>query len=167
MKKLMFLLVASLAIIACDETKKRTATEQKPNVTIVDTTVYGKCADAAHFTVLLATASGDTVEYIIPADSDEVDKVLVGGLYNDDRLAVIAYRNADGENIARRIINLTSLAGKWTDGDRNIDLNENADWKILNGNIVIAGDTFSVYDITPDTLTLENATGIFLFERQE
>ncbi|MCF0202757.1 MAG: hypothetical protein HUK08_05270 [Bacteroidaceae bacterium] len=169
MKKLLFLLIASFALMGCNETKKTPKPTKLADtlIEITDTTIYGRCAEAARFTVLLATVDGDTTEFVIPSDSDEDSRVVLGGLYNDDKLAIIAYRNADGENEVRRIINLTTLAGIWVDGDRKINLTEDNGWKILNGQVVVNSDTFSIYDITPDTLTLEDSRGIYNFRRQK
>ena len=167
MKKLIFMLLACFAIVACDETKKLRSAQEEQDLTITDTTVYGVCAEAANYTVLLATVTGDTIGYAIPMDSIEIDTLVVGGMYNGDRLAVIAYKNEDGENVVRHIINLTTIAGKWKNGDRELDLSDGDDWKIFNGQMVAKGDTFSVYDVNPDTLTLETADGIYDFERVE
>lgn len=83
--------------------------------------------------------------------------------------------------LASKIINLTSLLGKWTSLDKNFDILEGGEvrnnvkaetnpwtsWKILNGNLLLNTDTFAIDKLGPDSLLLENAKGIYVFKRQE
>lgn len=39
-----------------------------------------------------------------------------------DRIALLAYKAQDGEMVARKVINLTSLLGKWISLDKNFNL---------------------------------------------
>lgn len=82
--------------------------------------------------------------------------------------------------MAKKVINLTTLLGKWTSIDRNFDIKEGGvveshvtaesrpytDWKIVNGRLVLSADTFEVLDLGPDSLYLENDTVIYAFKRQ-
>ena len=60
------------------------------------------------------------------------------------------------------------LAEYWEDkaSGRTLDLNEDLTW-IKNGNIISEKDTFSIYDLGSDTLTLENKDGIMFFSRSK
>ena len=98
-----------------------------------------------------------------------------------DRIALLAYKAQDGEMIAQKVINLTSLLGKWISLDKNFDLLEGGvvknnvkaetnpwtSWKILNGKLLLNKDTFDIDNLGPDSLLLENHQGIFVFKRQE
>lgn len=58
---------------------------------------------------------GDTLSVFI---DDENPDVVQGGLLAGDRIALIGYKAEDGEMMAQKIINLTSLLGKWTSLDK-------------------------------------------------
>lgn len=92
----------------------------------------------------LIADNGDTLDVFV---DDEEPGVVQGGLLAGDRIALIAYKSADGEMVAQRVINLTSLLGKWTSIDKNFEIVEGGDivnnvkaevnpwtsWKIVNG----------------------------------
>ncbi len=44
-------------------------------------------------------------------------------------IALIGYKAEDGEMMAQKIINLTSLLGKWTSLDKNFDILEGGEVK--------------------------------------
>ena len=126
----------------------------------------------------LCSDEGDTLSVFI----DDADPSIVqGGLMAGDRIALLAYKAQDGEMVARKIINLTSLLGKWISLDKNFDLLEGGvvknnvkaetnpwtSWKILNGKLLLNKDTFDIDNLGPDSLLLENHQGIFVFKRQE
>ena len=126
----------------------------------------------------LCSEEGDTLSVFI----DDVDPSIVqGGLMAGDRIALLAYKAQDGAMVARKIINLTSLLGKWISLDKNFDLLEGGvvknnvkaetnpwtSWKILNGKLLLNKDTFDIDNLGPDSLLLENHQGIFVFKRQE
>ena len=126
----------------------------------------------------LCSDEGDTLSVFI----DDVDPSIVqGGLMAGDRIALLAYKAQDGEMVARKVINLTSLLGKWISLDKNFDLLEGGvvknnvkaetnpwtSWKILNGKLLLNKDTFDIDNLGPDSLLLENHQGIFVFKRQE
>ena len=126
----------------------------------------------------LFSDEGDTLSVFI----DDVDPSIVqGGLMAGDRIALLTYKAQDGEMVARKVINLTSLLGKWISLDKNFDLLEGGvvknnvkaetnpwtSWKILNGKLLLNKDTFDIDNLGPDSLLLENHQGIFVFKRQE
>ena len=57
-------------------------------------------------TLQLITDKGDTLEYVTDSDDGSVVK---GGLFSGDRMAVVGYKNADGEIVATNAINLSTL----------------------------------------------------------
>lgn len=153
-----------------------------------DSTVYGVCGDGTSMHSLqLVTDAGDTLTYTIldsEADLDgEVSGGIVsnveGGLMAGDKVAVTGL-NVDGELIANRVINVTSLLGHWTSLDKNFEIEEGGtvrsslkaetnpwtSWKILNGQLLLNRDTFDITSLGADSLYIENQNGIYTFKRQ-
>lgn len=169
-----------MAVCSCkDKTKQTNAegveiTEQQDDA---DSTLYGKCGDGTSMNVLeLITDKGDTLSLMLEGIDASAD--VQGGLLSGDRLAVLAYKGDDNEMYAQKVINITTLMGKWSSIDRSFDIQEGGvvagdnmepkpyvDWKIFNGKLVLTADTFSVYSLGPDSLLLENANGIYAYKR--
>lgn len=158
------------------------------NEDIADSTVYGVCGDGTSMHSLqLVTDAGDTLTYTIldsEADLDgEVSGGVVsnveGGLMAGDKVAVTGLK-VDGELIANRVINVTSLLGHWTSLDKNFEIEEGGtvrsslkaetnpwtSWKILNGQLLLNRDTFDITSLGADSLYIENQNGIYTFKRQ-
>ena len=184
MKRLFYIVVALLSLFAVNSCKdKRQVSVISSNDSLqveetADSTIYGVCGEGTsmHLLELLAD-SGDSLSVLI----DDGDSCIVqGGLLSGDRIALICYKDADGEYVAQYVINLTSLLGKWTSIDKNFEILEGGEvknnvkvetspwtsWKILNGKLLLNTDTFSISKLGPDSLLLENKTGIFVFKRQ-
>ncbi len=159
------------------------------NEDIADSTVYGVCGDGTSMHSLqLVTDAGDTLTYTIldsEADLDgEVSGGIVsnveGGLMAGDKVAVTGLK-VDGELIANRVINVTSLLGHWTSLDKNFEIEEGGtvrsslkaetnpwtSWKILNGQLLLNRDTFDITSLGADSLYIENQKGIYTFKRQK
>lgn len=143
----------------------------------VDSTVYGVCGEnTAMHTLELITDAGDTLLYIYGVDDENP---VVGGLLAGDRLAVVNGEIIDGEQTAKKVINLTTLTGKWTSLDKNFEIEEGGivksnveaeknhwtSWKILNGQLLLNRDTFDIDNLGSDSLCLENNEGIFVYQR--
>ena len=175
-------LIAALAIAGC--TDKKTA--QQPQLMVeadeqvTDTTVYGVCGDGtAMHTLQLITDGGDTLEYLIE-DEGDVTSDVQGGLLSGDKVAVTSVE-IEGEKVAHKVINLTTLLGKWTSIDKNFEIEEDGtvksflkaeqrpwtSWKILNGQLLLNKDTFDIHTLGADSLYIENKSGIFAFKRQK
>ena len=89
------------------------------------------------------------------------------------------YVKGEEENTAQKVINLTSILGKWASLDKNFEIkdggvvesnvaaesNPYTSWKIFNGRLVLSKDTFDVLNLGPDSLYLENDKGIFVYKR--
>lgn len=144
-----------------------------------DSTIYGVCGEeTAMHTLQLITDQGDTLSFLINADNEER---VQGGLLAGDRMAVIAGKTIDGERTAKKVINLTTLIGKWTSLDKNFEIQEGGNvksyveaennpwtaWKICNGKLLLNKDTFTINKLGADSLYLENEKGIFSFKRQK
>lgn len=177
-------LVTAFAMTGCKGKSTKTTTESKDSVkaeTTSDSTIYGVCGDGTSMNVVqLVTDAGDSIEFELPQTDDGTEAVL-GGLLAGDRLAVIAGGTMDGMRVAKKVINLTTLQGKWTSLDKNFEILEGGtvksnvqaeknpwtSWKIVNGELVLNTDTFSIDRLGGDSLYLENRQGIFVYTRQK
>lgn len=111
------LLMASFAMTGCKDTAKQSATPAEQQDSVADSTLYGVCGEATTMHELeLLTDAGDTLMLGIQ-ENDEGTQDVKGGLLAGDRLAVIA-SDIDGEKVASRVINLTTLQGHWTSLDK-------------------------------------------------
>lgn len=169
-----------LAFGACQNKKAAPqAAADDVDVETPDSTVYGTCGDGTSMHSLqLITDVGDTIDYMIYDDGDMSSDVQ-GGLMAGDHVAVVG-SVVDGEHVARKVINVTTLLGKWTSIDKNFEMEEGGvvksnvkaetspwtSWKILNGQLLLNKDTFDVVNLGADSLSLENNKGIFCFKRQ-
>jgi len=146
-----------------------------------DSTIYGACGDGTTMNIVqLITDAGDSIDFELPQTDDGTEAVL-GGLLAGDRLAVIAGGTQDGMKVAKKVINLTTLQGKWTSLDKNFEILEGGtvksnvqaeknpwtSWKILNGQLLLNRDTFNIDRLGGDSLYLENREGIFVYTRQK
>ena len=182
---LAFFAVASCCLTGCQNKGNKANVEDSTLVeagdTIADSTAYGVCGEGtAMHTVELITDAGDTVNYMIDEDMEGRQDVQ-GGLLVGDRLAIIEGGDRDGDRIAKKVINLTTLLGKWTSLDKNFEIleggfiksNVNAEahpwtsWKILNGQLLLNRDTFDIAQLSADSLYLENSKGIFVYKRSK
>lgn len=145
-----------------------------------DSTVYGVCGEGTSMNSLqLITDDGDTLSVFL-GDDEQTDKVQ-GGLLAGDRIAFIGYKDKQTGYVAQKVINVTSLLGKWTSIDKNFELMEGGQvknnvqaetnpwtsWKLFNGRLLLNKDTFDINKLGPDSLYLENREGIFVYTRQE
>lgn len=183
MRKLLFICVCSVALagaISSCQNKPQSRVIDSDTIAepeTVDSTVYGVCGENTSMHSLeLITDAGDTLLYIYDADEESP---VVGGLLAGDRLAVVNGQPLDGERTAKKIINLTTLIGKWTSLDKNFEIQEGGvvvstveaeknhwtSWKILNGQLLLNRDTFDIDNLGSDSLYLENKEGIFVYNR--
>ena len=148
------------------------------NAGIADSTVYGKCGVGTMMNTLeLVTDDGKTLTFTI---DEEKGSDVQGGMMSGDRMAVTYYKTAD-ENIAHKVINLTTLQGRWTSLDKNFTINEDGSiesniqaeskpytaWTICNARLILNTDTFDVLSLGADSLELESAKGIFVYKRSK
>lgn len=186
MKRLVYVMMALVVLFAVSSCKdKKTVPVISTNDSVAledaenDSTIYGVCGEGTSMHSLeLISDAGDTLTVFI---DDEQPGIVQGGLLAGDRIALIGYKAQDGEMLAQKVINLTSLLGKWTSIDKNFDILEGGEvknnvkaetnpwtsWKILNGKLLLNKDTFAIDNLGPDSLTLENTQGIYVFKRQE
>lgn len=147
---------------------------------VADSTVYGRCGiNTAMHTLEIITDDGDTVSCAIHrGDTTDIEDAVKGGLFVGDRLAVILVDDAVDGRRAERVINLTTLMGRWASLDRMFELQEGGivissggeprpwkEWRINNGHLVLSADTFDIFTLGVDSLWLENADGIYEYRR--
>ena len=171
-----------IALAACKEEKPNTIGTIIDNnrVNVADTTIYGKCTENLGMNSMeIVTDTKDTLQFIIVSDPDSVrTETVKGGKCVGDRMAVVGYKNQDGEWVITSAINLTTLLGKWTALDKNFEIQEGGivvsnfqepkpytEWKISNGRLVLSSDTFDIYELGADSLLLENDKGIYAYKR--
>lgn len=178
-------MLLSCLIAACNGNKQKGSdTDVNADTAAADSTLYGICGEGtAMHTLQLITLTGDTLNLsLLPDDADDPDAdaaTVNGGLMCGDHLAVLATTTADGP-VATKVINLTSLMGRWTSISRNFVIEEGGvvtsdvkaethpytSWKIYNGQLLLGRDTFNIVTLGPDSLAIENHNGIYLYKRQ-
>ena len=180
------LMLLSCLIASCNGNNKKANDTDATTTTdaTADSTLYGICGEGtAMHTLQLITLTGDTLNLsLLPDDAEDPDAdaaTVNGGLMCGDHLAVLATTTADGP-VATKVINLTSLMGRWTSISRNFVIEEGGvvtsdvkaethpytSWKIYNGQLLLGRDTFNIVTLGPDSLAIENHNGIYLYKRQ-
>lgn len=169
----------SVAFTACNGKKEAPQTaDDASELAAPDSTVYGVCGEATSMHSLqLITDVGDTLSYMV-YDDGETPSDVQGGLMAGDHVAVVGAMT-DGELVAKKVINVTTLLGRWTSIDKDFEIEEGGTvksavkaestpwtyWKIFNGRLVLNKDTFDVAGLGADSLYLENNRGIFVYKR--
>ena len=145
---------------------------------VSDTTIYGKCGEGTTMHTLELIADDGSVRKFLMNIDDSLGNAVQGGLLNGDRMAVIA-EVVYGDTIAKKIINLTTLQGKWVSLDKNFEIKDGGivqsnvetetnpwtNWRICNGQLLLNSDTFDITGLGADSLLLENRNGIFSYKR--
>lgn len=179
MKKLFYLALVLLFAASCIQKKNNVdnveTAESEPN----DSTIYGICGDGTMMhTLELITNMQDTLYIEINDDETSDQTIVAGGMMSGDRMAVTARKTEDGM-VAQRILNLTSLLGKWSSIDKSFEITDDGgvrsfvkmesnkwtEWRIINGQLLLNRDTFDIVSIGADSLEIENKEGIFSFKR--
>lgn len=192
MKNLGFVFASLMLLVlaGCNSKKEKPNLQANDVEEVADSTVYGVCGEGTSMHSLeLITDTGDTLTYtILDAEADMDGMVTGGGLVSHvegglmagDKVAVTGQK-IDGELIADKVINVTSLLGHWTSIDKNFEIEEGGtvrssvkaesnpwtSWKILNGRLLLNRDTFNINSLGADSLYIENDKGIYTFKRQK
>ena len=185
--KITFVVALALMAVGCTDKKEANIPVIKETKAVAqgDETKFGECVNATSHSFQLVQIDGDTLDFIVeeqylsPEDSLVVGDVVCGGLYDGNKMAVMATPGEEGL-VVRKAINVTSLMGRWTSLDKNFEIkdggvveshvqnesNPYTEWKILNGKLVLSKDTFNILSIGNDSLYLENEKGIYAYKRQ-
>ena len=171
-----------LMLSACGGKKevKEVKGQSVAKAAVGDSTIYGKCVDAAMHSLVLLTEKGDTLFFGLEDFSQERRADIQGGLLIDDKLALVAEMH-DDLHFPVKIINLTTLQGEWKGAGRHFDIEEGGTvsshaeyettpyttWKIFNGRLILQPDTFDVIKLNGDSLCLENDNGIYEYKRMK
>ena len=188
--KVFFAAAIAIIMVGCNTKKEKPQVVVDDEVEVADSTVYGVCGSGTSMHSLeLVTDAGDTLTYIILDSEADMDggetKGVVsnveGGFMAGDKMAVTGMETVEGELVATRVINVTSLLGHWTSIDHNYVIEEVGTvhsevkaetnpwtlWKILNGQLLLNRDTFDITSLSADSLYLENPKGIYIYKRQK
>ncbi len=173
--------MVKMAVAGCEEKKATAVVEQGDTVAVgvPDTAVYGVVGKGTSMHVLeLQKEDGKTATFAISQDSlSDVQ----GGLFAGDKVTLTTRRGSDNMDEVVKLVNLTTLLGKWTSLDRNFEIQEGGtvlstmkaesrpytQWSMANGDLILNADTFSVLLLAPDSMYLENDNGIFVYKRQK
>lgn len=175
---LAFLVVALFSCNNAGKTENETAELDTLGVSEVDTTYYGVCGEGTMMSTLeLVRDNAETLSVLIDT---EMGSDVQGGLLPGDKMAVTCCKMGE-DVVAQKVINLTTLLGRWTSLDRNFTIKEDGHvesnvaaesrpytvWNIVNAKLVLNADTFDVVALGADSLLLENRDGIFAYKRQK
>lgn len=185
MKKLLYLsiscaLIAFLSACTASNTEKGGINDSDSieQVVIPDTAIYGIIDESTTMHMLtVKMEDGKTVTLSMNTDSIESD--IQGGLFAGDKVTLTAVKGSE-EPAVRKLVNLSSLLGKWTSLARNFQIMENGvvesnasaetnpytQWQMSNAQIILNNDTFDVLSLGADSMALENSKGIFVYKRQ-
>ena len=131
--KVFFAAAIAIIMVGCNTKKEKPQVVVDDEVEVADSTVYGVCGSGTSMHSLeLVTDAGDTLTYIILDSEADMDggetKGVVsnveGGFMAGDKMAVTGMETVEGELVATRAINVTSLLGHWTSIDRNFVIEE-------------------------------------------
>lgn len=187
---------ATMLILSCKEKKTVDESGSNDSVSALekDSAYYGMGGiGTSMHSLMLITDAGDTLIFAVtpagePYDADEPAPIgetleptaIMGGMPNaGDRVSVVATGKGD-DMTATQIVNLTSLQGRWNSIERNFEICEGGvvkqetttersawtEWKMCNGRLILSADTFSVRELTHDSLLIENQKGIYAYTRK-
>ena len=174
-----FILASAFFIAGCHDGKTGKSSGKDSVVSLVkDTAVYGKCGEGTMMSTLeLITDDGKTMTF--DCSQDEDGSLVMGGLLAGDKMALTYFKTEEGL-VATKVINLTTLLGRWTSIDRNFTIQEDGSvvssqqaesnpytsWSTINGRLVLNSDTFDIISLGSDSLSIENNKGLFVYKRQ-
>ena len=101
MKKVCFILTIGVVMMmmGCGGQKNADNNADADSVEVMETpdsTVYGVCGSGTSMHSLeLVTDEGDTITYML--DADDAEMTVKGGMLVGDRMAVVGFKNSDGE----------------------------------------------------------------------
>ncbi len=179
MKKLLYVALTAAAICSCHN-GNNTANEQKASKDIVidDSTYYGDYFGNPYsdkddtFRITQASDTTHPLSIYIPnplRDSlTESQDIVFGNIVPGSKFAVIGVKDELGEYdlVAKKVINLTTLMGKWIDKDTGdtLTLDDENSW-IKNGQIIATGEPMDITFLNIDTLELESKDYIRSYRR--
>ena len=166
LKYIFLFIIAPFVIAGCGGKSSQKADDVSQDTiavveTVPDSTIYGVVGDGtAMHTLQLITDVGDTLSFML-TDADDNSTVVLGGMLAGDRVAVMAYEEDNGQ-VAKSVINITSLLGKWSSIDKSFEIREGGvvesaikaetnpwtSWKLCNGRIILNTDTFLICDFS-------------------
>ncbi len=181
-KYIVFVIATAMAtvFVGCNGNTQKNANENVDSVTVSvpDTALYGVIGEGTTMNVLeVITDGGKTLTFEIDGQDEDA---IQGGVFAGDKVTLTFTEDKD-VRMVDKMVNLTSLLGKWTSLDRNFQIQENGviesngsaeshpytQWAMSNAQLILNTDTFDVLTLGPDSMTIENAHGIFVYKRQK
>lgn len=182
MKKIFYPLACSVlafAVSSCNNSKQQPTEEQNDSiVSVTDSAIYGVVGEGTTMHVLeVITEEGKNVSFAVNQDSLSD---IQGGIFAGDRITLVTNgKTEDDMPQVGKLINLTTLLGKWISLDRNFEIKEDGvvessqkaesnpytQWSMVNSRLVLNVDTFDIIQLGSDSLALENSKGIFVYKR--
>ena len=146
---------------------------------VADTAIYGTIGEGTTMhTLELNTEDGKTLSFALNQD---IEADVQGGIFAGDRVTLTAVKTADADMPeVQKLVNITSLLGKYTSLDRNFEIKDDGSidspnmsaesqpytqWHTINARLVLNQDTFDIRQLGADSLTLESAKGIYVYKR--
>ncbi|MBR1712752.1 MAG: hypothetical protein IJ722_05055 [Alloprevotella sp.] len=136
MKRFTLLFAALVLLASCRPNQPQSpGNDDGGQVSVNDTTVYGKSYEFGMSTFSIVTDAGDTL------DLDRGEGHIFGNLdHEGDRFAVTVHGQGTDTASLGVAINLTNV-GQFV-----------ADFSVCNGRLIISGDTVELLDLTADSL---------------
>lgn len=166
-------------LAGCDQKKSGSSAVSADTIAVAtpDSALYGTVGEGTTMHVLeLITEDGKAMSVAIGQDSCSD---VQGGLFAGDRVTLTTRPGSGDAPEVEKLVNLTSLLGRWTSLDRNFEIQEDGiivssnkaesrpltHWSTANANLILNADTFSVLLLGPDSMAIENQEGIFVYKR--
>lgn len=158
--------IASMCACRSDKAKVNMPEVVEDTVVAVDNTLYGVCGEGTSMNALqLVTAAGDTLCVMLDDGTRHAD--VQGGLTEGDSMAVVKAADGATGELPLKVVNVTSLLGKWGTLQRHFALKADGSvesnvkeprpythWQLFNGRLVLSQDTFDIDHLGPDSLYL-------------
>lgn len=172
-------LMAVACFCSCKDNNPKVAMPEvvEDTVVAVDNSVYGICGDGTSMNSLqLVTAKGDTSVFMLDDGNHHAD--VQGGLNAGDSMAVVTAADGDGVALPSKVVNISSLMGKWGTLERHFALKADGTvesnvkeprpythWQLFNGRLVLSQDTFAIAQLGPDSLYLRHGDDTIGYRR--
>lgn len=162
--------VVAVCLCGCKENKPKVTLPEvvEDTVVVADNSIGGRiCGEGTSMNVMqLVTAQGDTLVFMLDDGNHHAD--VQGGLGDGDSMVVVKAADGAKESLPEKVVNVTSLMGKWGTLERHITLKADGTvesnvkeprpythWKLFNGRLVLSQDTFDIALLGPDSLYLQ------------
>lgn len=172
-------MVLAMLVVGCGNKQQQGegADSTAVAVSVLDSALYGVVGEATSMHSLeLIDENGKKTTLALDVD---MKSDVQGGIMSGDHVTLVWTKNASGDMEAQKVVNITTLLGKWSSLDRNFEIKDDGSvesqqvaetkpytaWEMVNAKLVLSRDTFDVNYLGADSLLLENEKGIFAYKR--